>query len=222
MGLNTSRGNMYGFVTHTFNTVKGKCYHDCSYCYMKKHGAQKPIRFDKKELTTDLGSGKFIFVGSSNDVFAERIPNDWVRMTLKHCCNYPDNNYLFQSKNPNDFITFARFMPDNKILCTTIETNRFYEKIMGKAPLPQERAAVMAELVAHYRVHITIEPVMDFDMVDLITLVSMCNPEQVNIGADSDGHKLPEPDKQKLLDFIDAISVITKVHKKSNLNRLLR
>ena len=27
---------MYEFVTHTWNPIKGKCYHDCSYCYMKK------------------------------------------------------------------------------------------------------------------------------------------------------------------------------------------
>lgn len=33
MGLNVSKGNMYEFITHTFNTIKGKCYHDCSYCH---------------------------------------------------------------------------------------------------------------------------------------------------------------------------------------------
>lgn len=28
MGLNISKGNMYEFVTHTWNIIKGKCYHD--------------------------------------------------------------------------------------------------------------------------------------------------------------------------------------------------
>jgi DNA repair photolyase len=60
MGLNTSTGNMYSFVTHTWNTVKGECHHDCSYCYMKRWGKQKPVRFDKKELKTDLGKDNFI------------------------------------------------------------------------------------------------------------------------------------------------------------------
>jgi hypothetical protein len=68
MGLNTSKGNMYDFVTHTWNTVKGECYHDCSYCYMKRWGKLKPARFDQKELKTDLGSNNFIFVGSSCDM----------------------------------------------------------------------------------------------------------------------------------------------------------
>ena len=35
MGLNLSNGNMYKFVNYTWNPIKGKCLHDCSYCYMK-------------------------------------------------------------------------------------------------------------------------------------------------------------------------------------------
>lgn len=36
MGLNKAKGEMYKFVTHTWNTVKGECFHNCRYCYMKK------------------------------------------------------------------------------------------------------------------------------------------------------------------------------------------
>ena len=57
MALNKSAGNMYDFVTHTWNTVKGLCPHGCSYCYMKRWGTQNPVRFDAKELRTDLGKG---------------------------------------------------------------------------------------------------------------------------------------------------------------------
>ena len=39
--LNKQKGNMYGFVTHTWNTVKGRCKYDCRYCYMKRF-PQKP------------------------------------------------------------------------------------------------------------------------------------------------------------------------------------
>lgn len=35
MALTKSRGNMYPFVTHTWNAIKGMCFHDCPYCYMK-------------------------------------------------------------------------------------------------------------------------------------------------------------------------------------------
>jgi len=33
MGLNKQKGNMYGFIDYTWNTCKGKCPHDCSYCH---------------------------------------------------------------------------------------------------------------------------------------------------------------------------------------------
>ena len=92
---------MYEFVTHTWNTIKGACPHDCSYCYMKRWGKQNPDRFDEKELKTDLGNGNFIFVGSSCDMFADDIPETWILRTLEHCFKY-NNRYLFQTKNPKN------------------------------------------------------------------------------------------------------------------------
>lgn len=32
MTINKSKGNMYPFVSHTWNPIKGKCPHNCSYC----------------------------------------------------------------------------------------------------------------------------------------------------------------------------------------------
>ena len=37
MALTKSRGNMYPFVTHTWNAIKGICFHDCPYCYHQHH-----------------------------------------------------------------------------------------------------------------------------------------------------------------------------------------
>jgi molybdopterin converting factor small subunit len=34
--------------------------------------------FDEKELKTDLGKGNFIFVGSSCDMWAQNIPEEWI------------------------------------------------------------------------------------------------------------------------------------------------
>ena len=42
MALTKSRGNMYPFVTHTWNAIKGICFHDCPYCYMKKFDGLLP------------------------------------------------------------------------------------------------------------------------------------------------------------------------------------
>ena len=117
MGLNKSKGNMYEFITHTWNTIKGRCYHDCSYCYMKRWGALRPVRFDTKELKTDLGTGNFIFVGSSCDMFAEDIPDKWITLTLQHCEKFGGNKYLFQTKNPKRVLQFKLL---NAVVCTTL------------------------------------------------------------------------------------------------------
>ena len=42
------------------------CLLKCSYCYMKRWGKLNPVRFDEKELKTDLGKNNFIFVGSED------------------------------------------------------------------------------------------------------------------------------------------------------------
>lgn len=219
MGLNKSTGNMYSFITHTWNTIKGKCYHDCSYCYMKRWGFQKPTRFDESELKTDLGNGNFIFIGSSNDMFAIDILGKWVIETLKHCNKF-DNKYLFQSKNPEYFDMAAIHLERDFVLCTTIETNRYNRQVMGVAPSPKDRAMAISKIY-HIKKYVTIEPIMDFDLVDMVELIKMSEPEQVNIGADSGNNHLPEPSKEKILELIEELKKFTIIHNKSNLKRLL-
>lgn len=214
MSLNISKGNMYEFITHTWNTIKGECKHDCSYCYMKRWGKLKPIRFDEKELKTDLGSGNFIFVGSSNDMFG--CGNiEWMDRTLQHCRKF-DNNYFFQSKNPFAFTNAGLVFPEKSSFCTTIETNRFYEEIMGNTQKPHERAYHLPE-----NSYITIEPIMDFDLKEFVSLLKVAKPKQVNIGADSGNNGLPEPSKEKVLQLIDELQKFTIIHNKSNLKLLL-
>lgn len=219
MPLNESKGNMYDFVTHTWNSIKGKCFHDCSYCYMKRFGNQKPVRLDEKELKTDLGLDNFIFVGSSCDMFADDISAEWIIKTLDHCRKF-DNKYLFQSKNPGIFAHFSLLMP-KAVFCTTIESNRYYENIMGNSPHPSFRSKVMKKITFIDK-YVTIEPILDFDLIPFVDKIKQCNPQQVNIGADSGGHNLPEPPKEKILELISELEKFTKVNQKKNLNRLLK
>ena len=219
MSLNISKGNMYGFVTHTFNMVKGKCSHDCVYCYMKQFKLN-PVRFDKSELKTDLGAGNFIFVGSSTDMWARDIPDDWIRQVLTHCMHFP-NTYLFQSKNPFRFYKWRDSFPANTIIATTIETNR---DTNTNAPEPRERAEAMNIMWTHkfnLKRMVTIEPIMDFDIEPLIKMIQYCIPEWVNIGADSKGHNLPEPSKEKVNQLIIELKKFTKIIQKKNLDRLI-
>jgi hypothetical protein len=188
---------------------------------MKRWGKQKRIRFDEKELNTDLGSGNFIFVGSSCDLFANDIPREWIADILVKCDFYTGNQFLFQSKNPERFAEFKFYLPDGgrTKLCTTIETNRVYPE-MGNTPNPFDRALSMNQFI-QYPLFVTIEPVMDFDLDEMVRIIKLCHPNQVNIGADSGNNHLPEPSKDKLLALIGELKKFTVIDQKRNLNRLL-
>jgi DNA repair photolyase len=218
MALNESKGNMYSWITHTWNTVKGECPHGCTYCYMHRWGKQKPIRLDEKEFKIDLGNGNTIFVGSSCDMFADTIPYIWIQDTLEYCAEF-NNNYLFQSKNPERMIAFSGFMGRLSRVCTTIETNRIYKDMMY-SPTPDSRAYGLAQF--KFNRYLTIEPIMDFDLGDMLQLIRICNPVQVNIGADSGNNNLPEPSKEKLLELMYEIKKFTIIDQKRNLNRILK
>ena len=215
--LNEAKGNMYSWITHTFNVIKGECPHACTYCYMHRFGKQKELRFDEKELATDLGSGRYIFVGSSCDMFAEKVPVHWIGKAIGHCFNFK-NTYLFQTKNPKGFNHYH--FPGNTRLCITLETNRWYDDIMKQSPSPVERAEAFSEITA-LKKYVTIEPVMDFDLDEFEVLLRMINPVQENIGADSGKNNLPEPSKEKLFALIERLQEFTTIDKKTNLKRLL-
>ena len=85
---------------------------------------QKPLHLVEKELKDNLGEGNFIFVGSSTDMFADDVPDVWIKAVLNHCDHYILNKYLFQTKNPEKMNKFL--LPDNSFVGTTIETNRDY------------------------------------------------------------------------------------------------
>jgi len=213
---------MYQFLNdngnrgYTFNVIKGKCPHDCSYCYMKRY-SQPELHFDESELKTDLGFGNFIFVGSSCDMWAEYIPEEWIERVC-HKCLENSNRYLFQTKNPTRFMECVNLFPDNVLLGTTIETNRHYNFI-SLAPKTEQRKEAMSEM--NYPKMVSIEPIMDFDLVMLVDWIKAIEPEFVSIGADSKGHHLPEPDGDKVKALIEALREFTGVKIKNNLKRLL-
>lgn len=218
--LKKQSGNMYEFVSHTWSPIKGKCSHDCSYCYMKKWGERPPLHIDEKDLETNLGEGNFIFVGHTIDLFAEDVPDIWIRQVLNRTRRY-NNKYLFQSKNPARFLEYHfDEYPEDVLLGTTIETNR--DIVTSKAPSVPKRAHALNELSGFgYSTMVTIEPIFDFDLEDLVDLIVLANPEWVNIGADSKGHGLPEPSEEKVADLIKALKKYTSVKLKGNLKRIL-
>jgi hypothetical protein len=219
MPLNPAKGNMYGHITHTWNAIKGECPHQCGYCYMRRWGKQPPLHFDERELKTDLGSGNIVFIGSSCDMWADAIPVKWIEKTLEHCRKYPANKYIFQSKNPYRFLEFQGDFPECCALGTTIETD--LATGVSCAPTTPTRSAGMFLSPAEER-FVTIEPIMDFCLADMLWFIETARPNYVNIGADSGKNNLPEPPREKVLELIAELEALgIEVRQKPNLARII-
>jgi len=227
MPLNKQRGNMYPWVSHTYNPIRG-CLHGCTYCYVKSmpNYDSKP-RLVEKELTVNLGEDNTIFVGSASDMFGEWVPSEWIEKVLEYTHRFY-NTYLFQTKNPRNFIGYYDLFPYKTILGTTIETNRDYK--VSSAPLFKERVILMEKMSmgTHYLnaepfdTFVSIEPIMDFDLDELASGICAIRPKFVSVGADSKGHKLIEPSPEKIRHLLEALGKFTEVRIKNNLRRLLR
>lgn len=222
---------MYPWVTHTWNPIKGKCPHDCSYCYMKRF-PQKEVRLDDRCFNDDLGSGNTIFVGSSCDIWAKDIPWDWVWKVCEHIEKYPDNTYLLQSKYPKRFDEIlgrikllGKKFSKNVIIGTTIETNRdkyFAKKYAVSKAIPPVSRFIWLDSVDAYHKMVSIEPIMDLDVSTMLAWLEELKPDFVSIGADSKNHNLPEPNSKKIKRLISELSEFTEVRVKSNLSRLTK
>ena len=221
-----TNGNMYPGVK-TWNPLGGACMHLCQYCSTNKL-KRFPVMMDKYSGQPRLYSDLFklpkkpatIFVAGQNDLFANNISYGFIQRVLKECHKNPQHKYFFQTKNPGRYESFLFDFPKESILCTTIETNRTYPQ-MGNAPFTSARAIAMSKLT-HFEKHITLEPLFDFDLDEMVTLVRICHPQKVNIGADSKNNHLPEPSKEKLLALIDELQKFTIIERKTNLKRLLK
>jgi len=237
MPLKKSQGNMYPWVHATHSHLGGECQHKCSYCYVgtSRFGRAErycgPIRLLDRELNVEYDKknmlrvcGKYpatIFIEHMNDLFAHNVPSDFITKVLNHCSKYPDNTYVLQTKNPERFNEFIGGFPPNRILGTTIESNRHYPDVMGNSPLPVDRFNAMLSLSKDYRIFLTLEPILDFDVDILASWISLIRPEFLNLGADSKGQGLEEPTVEKIMSLVDRLHVLgIELREKSNLSRL--
>jgi DNA repair photolyase len=220
--------NMYENV-RTWNPLAGKCPHDCVYCstksfryldQIKKYSGE--LRLDEKAFKKNLGKGNTWFVCAQNDLFAGVVMADWIYRIINYCKKF-DNTYLFQTKSPSSYKFFQ--YPDKSILGTTIESNRYYKDFYSEDTPPPEYRANSISIQKHSfkrDTFITIEPILDFDLIDFVELIKNAEPNYVNVGADSKKHHLPEPNKEKILQLIVELKNLTEVRIKPNLERLIK
>lgn len=234
--------NMYP-DTVTLNPIGGDCFHRCIYCYrntmmsrsanVKNKYTGEP-RLIESEMRKSLGKDKVMFVCSMCDLFAQDVPDNIIERVIIKCKSFPQNRYLFQTKNPvrmlNLLIKQPDIFPRKMILGTTIETNRVKTLYRGisKAPCPEERYKVMVEISEHRKfmpgkdiqVMVSIEPAIKSDIKVMVDWMKHIKPDYVSVGADSKSKGLVEPSKEQILILADCLEKFTEVRLKSNLKRI--
>jgi len=183
---------------------------DCQECYdFKPH--LHPERLKR------IPSDPRIFVVAHGDLFGSWVPHNIITTILTVCNSKPKETWFFETKNPRRYIDFIGWFPENTVLSTTIETNRRYSsEIRGFTPSPIERFEAIRELTRYIKfpVHVSIEPIMDFDLEVMVAWMRTLKPVKVAVGYDSLNNHLPEPPKSKTMQLIKELEKFTDVERK--------
>ena len=221
-----------GLRLKTWNVFVG-CKHGCIYCNARtlahtrlKHNLRYKDGFEKPHLAPELldqgfKPGEFIFVAYMGDIaFATRY-EFW--QILQRIQRFPSTDFLLITKNPGYFLKWTEPLPSNVILGTTLETNRSNK--LSKAPPPLRRwmDIITARHIHHSRLFLSIEPVMDFDLREMMRWIGVLKPSIIEIGADNYHHNLPEPPWEKVEELLEFCrGVCPAVIEKPGLERLRR
>lgn len=233
-------GQMYPWVGDTWNPVRGKCPHECEYCYVETFKDNPNIRakysgeplFDDGARPPKIKS-KMIFVCSMTDLFAEGVVDEVIYRVLRKARHHSMKVYkrmqrypcfLLQTKNPMRMVKFLELMPPSVMLGTTIETSEDdISKAYSKAPPVSERVRGMKELkirASNFPRMVSVEPIMRCQPEKLARMVNECEPEFVSVGADSKGNFLPEPSEEDIKVFLETLDDEIEIKLKKNLERI--
>ncbi len=218
---------MFRSIDHTWHIYTG-CGFQCSYCYARgliegrlRHLAKYERGFEPtfhpEELKKKFRPGDFIGVALMSDVsFAA--PEEVSRI-MERISQFPDTRFLLQSKDPACFASSEWLMRDNAVYGTTLETNRDHYSF-SKAPDVSARAAILRMLPAKHK-FVSIEPIMDFDLEEMVSRIALIKPEIVEVGSDNYRNCLPEPPWSKVEALLKALrEFVPKVVEKEGLERL--
>ena len=214
MSISIFKGDSSESIDYVFNPIKGMCLYGCGYCHMKGISQYKTPYLSGYEFRTNLGKNSTILVCSAIDLLASNHPDDWIERIIRYCEKFPTNKYVLETVNPERLKDFK--FSDQWIFSVTIESNRVNSDFMGTAPTPQERAKHMLKGQV-----VNLNPLMDFDLPELLELVKSCEPRIVNIGSDTRENNLPEPSNEKVQELIKGLESFTKFYLKGSLVRIL-
>ncbi len=226
---------MFSFVKQTWNPVVG-CSHHCIYCWARRQAKRQRNRcikcywfsphIHKERLEPYFKPDSFkpntlVFVGDMADLFCDGMDYDWIDDVLFAIEKNPKTIFFLETKNPERAIFSFDLPKENIIFSTTIETNKEGGELpiiedweymdLSMAPNPEERLDILYNEVEDnlkgYRLHISIEPILDFDLLEFANTIKKIKPIRVSIGYDNYNHRLPEPSLQKTMRLIEILEM---------------
>lgn len=165
------------------------------------------------ELGRRFGPGDIVFVVAMGDLFGRWVPRGWILRVIEAMERSPQALFFLETKNPIRYFEFMNELPDNVIFSATIETNRDYG--LSKAPPPYSRYLAMLGISGHFRKHVSIEPIMDFDPEEMVYWMANIRPQAVSVGYDNYRCGLPEPPLGKTTELIAELERFTFVERKT-------
>jgi protein gp37 len=105
------------WCTHTSNPIRGKCLHECPYCYAerirKRFKQPEVLSWHPEELMAIERRIKpaTIFVGSMYDLFGDWVPPLYIMEILNTARKCPQHTFIFLTKNPARYSEF-NFSPN--------------------------------------------------------------------------------------------------------------
>lgn len=219
---------MFKSITKTWNPFVG-CLFECysGGCWARQLALNKlnhlprysngfKPKFIPEELKKRFQPDELVAVSLMGDIsFAT---TSEILLILQRIQQFPLTNFLIQSKNPRQYWAWNVTFPPNIYLATTIETNRDYR--LTKAPSPFERFSYLKDY-PHTPKFLSIEPIQDFDLEELLDWVKFIKPYIIEVGADNYSNHLPEPSWGKVEALLKRLKEICpKVVEKEGLERL--
>lgn len=159
-----------------------------------------------------------IFVVYMGDLFCSAFHSSDIHAILSACHGSKyKGNFLLLTKNSPRYLEILGHWPElaedkRFVWGCSIETTQEENPMLSKnAPKPFLRALAMRDIRFRFpelRMFLCLEPIMEFDRVEMAAWIGWVKPEFIYIGYDNHGH-IPgdqEPSRAKVNDLIDIVN----------------